>query len=201
VKPGPKALGRGRRSRPTADQLALRDDWGRWTDVVELFALRRPGRRHVEPARYLDLHRSLLASCRRLAESSPEAERPYYEALEDLARPWLTRRALTQADPEILASLLARCRSIARELGARRAGFAGPAGMRWIIMAAVFSVALFAIVLTSDLLMETMSAWSRDIATTLRLSVSRSSDVQKLTVVGALIVLYGIYSSSRTRQS
>src|SRR3954467_5690149 len=99
------------------DLAALRKHWGLWTAVVELFARRRRARRRVNPREYEALHRGLLAACRVLAETGDEGKRPFYQRLEELARPWLAPLVLERTDREILFDLLGRCRGAARALG------------------------------------------------------------------------------------
>src|SRR5262245_19043653 len=101
----------------TPDLAALRQHWGLWTAMVELFA-RRSRARRVDPREYQALHRDLLAACRGAAEAAEESRRPFYERLEELARPWLSPRVLERTDRDMLLDLLDRCREAGRELGA-----------------------------------------------------------------------------------
>ncbi|MBI1914729.1 MAG: hypothetical protein HYS12_08335 [Planctomycetes bacterium] len=100
----------------TRELTVLRQLWGRWTAVVELFARKGRGRRRVDPAGYHTLHHELVAVCQTLATAGDKATRPYYANLEALSRPWLTCRVLEQADREILLDLLLRCQQVQREL-------------------------------------------------------------------------------------
>lgn len=58
-----------RPNRPPALR-ALRRSWRRWSDVVELFANRRPGWQRVDPGAYQSLYEELLRDCRAAAEEA-----------------------------------------------------------------------------------------------------------------------------------
>jgi hypothetical protein len=96
-------------------------DWQRLTQIIRLFALRREQRYEVDPAKYHQMHESLLKTCR----AAPEKEGPenwsFYSEVEDLLGPWVTLESLAQADDEIVWGLLCRCEQVERVLGARPA--------------------------------------------------------------------------------
>jgi hypothetical protein len=121
--------------------VALRRHWRRWAALVALHA-RRSGRA-ADPREYEALHRELLAASRALA-AAEGARREFYRRLEEVARPWLTARALEQADRELLLDLLARCRQAEREL--RPPPWPG-AGVLWAAAAVALSGAVAAVVL------------------------------------------------------
>ena len=98
---------------------ALRQDWRRWTEFIELVARRRSDLARVDPQEYHALHSRITAACRERAGSEDDAGRKFYEELEAQVRPWLSPRVLANADGEILSHLLARCRRIELELGGR----------------------------------------------------------------------------------
>ncbi len=99
---------------PDAD-FELKTRWRAWMAVVERFALRR-GHRQIEPEDYQSLHRELLRVCRARVETADEVNRPFYERLVDLARPWLTPKSLEHSDREIIFDLLICCREADLEL-------------------------------------------------------------------------------------
>jgi hypothetical protein len=114
---------------PSPDLAALRRHWRHWTALVALHARRRRGARVVGPQHYQTLHQQLLAACAAASEAAPQNERALYQRLEDLARPWLSARALEQTDREILLDLLARCRQADEELRPR----SPLPGLRWLV--------------------------------------------------------------------
>ena len=109
-----------------AEPATLQKSWRQWTAIVELFALRR-SRRHVDWQAYHDLHEELIEGCRARAAVADEAKRSFYRQMEDLVLPWLTPKALAQADREILFSLLLFCRQAEQELGRELPESQGPA--------------------------------------------------------------------------
>ena len=115
----PKRLG------PADEADTLLAAWRQWTAVVEVFALRR-SRRHVDWQDYNTLHRELIEACRGRAAVVEESKRGYYRYLEDLVIPWLTPKALAQADREILFSLLLCCRQAEQEIEKQRIEELGP---------------------------------------------------------------------------
>lgn len=197
----PGARGRPARPKPSAEQLALRRAWARWTDVVALFALRRAARRRINPQGYEALRQALLETCRRCAERDPGPDGELYERSASLVRPWLTLRSFAQADREILLDLLVRCQEVGRRLGAGRSRAGRPTGAPGMFAALGLGTVLGVFVLTSDLNMDQIRFWVRDLERLGGLAFRRSSDVQKFTVLGGLILLYAIYHASRTRSS
>ena len=104
------------RPRSNAPEI-LKEDWRRWTEVIALIAREKSSRRRVDPQAYEALYRRLIAACREFARSENGATEGDYERLEAVVRPWLNTKVLAQADREILAHLLHRCRRIEHELG------------------------------------------------------------------------------------
>lgn len=94
---------------------ALRISWGRWTEVVELYALRHQGRCRVDPRAYQDLYQIVIKACQ--SEGPTPVDRQKFEAL---VRPWMSLRVLAGTDREILSHLLVLCRQFEQELGGRR---------------------------------------------------------------------------------
>ena len=109
----------------TRQPAALLVLWRRWTKVVAWFAGRDPGRLRLDPAEYEALHRALLAACRALAQKADPGRAFPLDGLQQLVQPWITAASLEQADGELLADLLARCRVIDLELGGH--GWLAPA--------------------------------------------------------------------------
>ncbi len=189
-----------RRSRGTGSE-ALRASWRRWTAIVELFARRRLARRQVDPRAYRRLHQELLAVCRSLADSAGEESQAYYRGLEDVARPWLSPRVLALADPQILDSLLARCRQVEAELGVRRrsSGFLVGA-IKALLLASALAGAIslpWAMGVDMAPALDQARGWS-DV---LWFTVKRANDMQKLALATALIILASVYGVSRTARS
>lgn len=186
-----------------SDSQALKNYWRRWTVIVDLFARRRPARRRVDPIVYNALHQELIAACRARADAASEDSRAYFDGLEELARPWLNPRALANADREILDSLLARCRVVEAELGGQ------PWFPRLLALGWIRGVLLPGLALAGSILLlwasgvdfvaalDHAQGWSDVIW----LTVKRASDLQKLAVVAALVLLASIYGVSRTARS
>lgn len=115
------------RSGSTTEPSTLQRCWHQWTSIVELFALRR-SRRHVDWQAYNTMHKELIEACRARAAVVDETKRAYYRHLEDLVLPWLTPKALAQADREILFSLLLCCRQEEQEIRRQQSELQGPDG-------------------------------------------------------------------------
>jgi hypothetical protein len=97
----------------------LAKNWRRWTAIVEDFARRRRGRHWVSPRAYHTLHLELLQVCHTLASAAENGHGDFYRELANIAQPWLTPRALAQAEHEILSDLLLLCRQVERKLAQR----------------------------------------------------------------------------------
>jgi hypothetical protein len=190
-----------RRRSGSPERLAFVASWRRWVAIVELFALRRPARRRVDRHEYRVLHKELLERCRTLAESANEVETAFYRYLESLAQPWLSPAVFVRADREILLDLLVRCRQADLQLGGRSwvRSIAG-----WVIPAIVIS-ALFVVLLVvlgaldraGFAVLERLRGWSDD----LWFAVKRSTEIQRLFFVGAVLVVVSIIIVSRTARS
>jgi hypothetical protein len=74
---------------------------------------------------YRALHTQLLRACRCEVEAAEGEKRELFENLEVLARPWLSPRALEQADREVLLDLALRCQRARRQIGGREWGARG----------------------------------------------------------------------------
>jgi hypothetical protein len=190
---------RGRKQSP--DIIVLRRLFKRWAAIVELFARRRPARKRVEAKAYVRIHRELIASCRVQAASANEVEAAFFRYMEDLAQPWLDLAVLGRADRDILFDLLIRCRHINVQLGGRSWT---PLQWNWEIPA-VLGTLFFAIMLLCmskfsvglSTILDYARGWSDD----LWFSVARSSELQRLTVIGCVLVVVAMIAVSRTARS
>jgi hypothetical protein len=189
---------RGERFSHTA---ALRESWGWWTEVVDLFARRRAARKRVDPLTYIARHRELIARCRVLAATANEVDRAFYCYLEDLAQPWLDPTILARADREILFDLLLRCQSVEQQLGGR-------SWLRWMQSrrallpagALIFAIMLlwmgrFWVLLST--IMDTVRSWANDLS----FRVTHASDPERLFVIACILIVVSIYMVSRTARS
>jgi hypothetical protein len=94
---------------------------------------------------YRALHTELLRACRSVAESAEGEKRELFENLEVLARPWLSRRALEQADREVLLDLALRCQWARRQIGGRDRGAKGTVRLAVAVIVFVCLVAWLAL--------------------------------------------------------
>jgi hypothetical protein len=101
------------------EMAALRALWRRWSSVVSLFAYRRSASRHLDEAAYAELFARLVEACRAGADSDDVARAAYFQALEELVRPWMDPRTLARTDRASLTILLDRCRQVERDLAGR----------------------------------------------------------------------------------
>ena len=182
------------------ETATLKTHWCRWVKIVELFVRRRPARGRVDPHAYVRLHRELIRDCRRLAESTDEAEGAYYRSLEDLIRPWLTPSVLARADRDILIDLLIRCRQVDRQLGVR---WWARKDLRWAaqaLVASLFAAVGFLLVGASDGWhsgLDRLRGWSDG----LWFAVTRSSDLERLGLIGTALLIVSIFTISRAARS
>jgi serine/threonine protein kinase len=122
--------------------LELRELWKGWVAVVEGMAQR--GHYPIGEADYKALYLHLLDCCREGALAHT-LERPFYEGLIKIIRPWLNLQAFLRTDRAIRADLLARCRQVdpvpdkpVSEKGGTRSvlallGFLGCAVLFWLV--------------------------------------------------------------------
>jgi hypothetical protein len=183
------------------DSNALQQGWRQWTEIVELYALRRRARKHLDPAAYIALHRELIDRCRVLACSPNEVQAAFYRYLEDLVQPWLDLATLSRGERDILFDLLVRCRHVESQLGGRSWLRSVPAwGVSALAGALVFSIMLlwmgrFPVILKTAL--DLARGWSDD----LYYRAIRSTDVERLFLIGCILVALSIYLVSRTAKS
>jgi hypothetical protein len=90
--------------------------WQRWTDLIEtIVAGRGPSR--IPSDTYRAVHAALLQVCRSGVESAPTpARRAFYQELVSIAQPWLNLQTFYHTEPQMLKSLLQRCKQIELEL-------------------------------------------------------------------------------------
>jgi len=193
-----------RRREHSPEKIALRRHFSRWAAIVELFARGRPARKRVDPQAYVTLHRELIASCRVLAASANEVEAASYRYLEDLAQPWLDLAVLDRADRadrNILFDLLFRCKHVQAQLGGRswirvlRAW-----GTPFFLGASFLAIMLlcmgrFSVVLST--MLDRARNWSYDLS----IRVNHSTDLERLFVVGLVLIMVTIYAVLRTARS
>jgi hypothetical protein len=137
-----------------------------------------------------------MAACRSLAEADEE-RRPYYTALEETVRPWLSPRVLARTDREILSTLLDRCRAVERELGGRRWTPEWPRD-RWpgwmFIAGAVGLVLAWSLPEFSHPAVEA----ARDVADAAWLTIKYAGGYYKLSALAVLIVAGAVYTIARS---
>jgi hypothetical protein len=189
-----------RRGQPP-EKMALRKCWGRWTEIVELFALRRAARKRVDLQAYVELHRELVNRCRALAGSANEVEAAFYRYLEDLAQPWLDLMVLARAERHILFDLLIRCQHVEEQLGGRNWSRAIRVRGTPVALGALFFTTMllcmgrFSVSLST--ILDRARGWSDD----LYIRVIHSSDLERLFLVGLVLIAVSIYAVSRTARS
>jgi hypothetical protein len=181
---------------------ALRKDWRRWIELVELVARRRSDLSRVDPREYQALHARITAACREAAGAGDEAGRKFYQDLEAEVRPWLSPRVLATADGEILTHLLARCRNIEREFGGRTWVRAIPAwAARTLYLTTAATIAVVVWWVAQRGLWPRLADAIQDVTNAFRLVLWRSSDLEKWSALAVVIILLSIYNVSRTARS
>jgi hypothetical protein len=187
-------------ARPTnAGQAALRRRWCQWTALVE-----RAGRRgacRVSPGEYQALRQELLLGCRSLAAGVAEADRPFYHDLEELVEPWLTPQSLEQADADILADLLARCRQAEQKLGGRSPGSTLFRRLAPLAVLVMLGTAVFLLIRTADSFLFPLLEWAGGGWRAALGVLRRLGNTQRLVIAVAAVVLVGMFVASRTRSS
>jgi hypothetical protein len=185
----------------TQARRVLRKRWRRWTEIVELFARHRRGRKRVDSQEFAELHRDLLEICRTLTGAENHVEASFYRYLEDLIQPWFDLRVFARADRDILLDLLIRCRDVESQLGGRSWLRALPLRA----LTALLGALIFAIILLPmarhSLLLSTILDWARDWVDYFFYRVVHSSDLERLFAVGVVLIAISIYSVSRTARS
>jgi hypothetical protein len=190
-----------RRREHSPEKIALRRRFSRWAAIVELFARGRPARKRVDPQAYVTLHRELIASCRVLAASANEVEAVSYRYLEDLAQPWLDLAVLDRTDRDILFDLLFRCKHVQSQLGGRSwirvlRGWGTPVFLGASFLAIMLlCMGRFSVVLST--MLDRARNWSDDLS----IRVNHSTDLERLFVVGLVLIMVTIYAVSRIPRS
>jgi hypothetical protein len=106
--------------------ITLRHSWQQWTRLVEVYAVKGRFRRPVGLSEYRRVHSQLLLCCRTVIEISEVGQKPFYESLEELAKPWMSPRILARTEPHFLADLADLCHQAERQLtGRARSSYQG----------------------------------------------------------------------------
>ena len=183
------------------EKLALGRCFHRWAEIVDLFAQRKAARKRVDPQAYVALHRELIQHCRAMAASANKVDVVFYRYLEDLARPWLDPAVLDRADRDILFDLLIRCQHVKEQLGGRSwIRVLRARGTPVFLGALLFAIVIlctgrFSVVLST--LLSCGRSWSDD----LYIRVIHSTDLERLFVVGLVLITITMYVVSRTGRS
>jgi len=190
-----------RRREHSPEKIALRRRFSRWAAIVELFARGRPARKRVDPQAYVTLHRELIASCRVLAASANEVEAVSYRYLEDLAQPWLDLAVLDRADRDILFNLLICCKHVQAQLGGRSWIRVLRARGTPVFLGASFLAIMLLCMGRFSVVLCTMLDRARNWSDDLSMRVNHSTDLERLFVVGLVLIMVTIYAVSRTARS
>jgi hypothetical protein len=190
-----------KRRQQSPDRRVLQKCWGQWTEIIELFALRRRARKRLDPRAYVELHRELTERCRVLARSSNDVEAAFYRYLEDLVQPWLDLAILTRCERDILFDLLIRCRQIETQLGGRSWFRSVPAWCPPALVAMFFFAIMLLWMGRFSILLTTILNHARDWSDDLYLRAIHSSDAERLFLIGCILVAISIYAVSRTAKS
>jgi hypothetical protein len=169
--------------------------------IVELFARRRAGRTRLDPQEYIELHRQLITISRALASSANEVEAAFYGYLEDLLKPWMDLDIMGRADRDILFDLLIRCRHVDAQLGGR-SWFCVLRGRRVPAFLGALSFAIILLCMNRiSVLFSTVMGYAQAWSYLLYLRAIYSTDVERLFVVGLVLIAVSIYMVSRTARS
>jgi serine/threonine protein kinase len=140
------------RTVPPNDVMPLWLALHQWIQIIEHFVLRR-SRRYVNQRNYDRLYKMLVETCRMRAGSTEGAAKQFYQRLEDLVVPWMTPRAMENADRDILWSLLNYCRDAEQALRDRTKPLPDLGGRdEWVISWQVASVGILICVVVGVLL-------------------------------------------------
>jgi hypothetical protein len=145
------------------------------------------------------MHGQLLASC--LARAAEEEGRDYFKRLLELARPWLARRILEQADRDILLDLYCQCQRIDRDLNGRdwheTARGAAPSAA-FLVVVLVLTVLLVA---GKDWVWDPLVNWAWNGWRVLMLAFSQSPLPRQLIVVSVIGIVIAVWVLSRATRS
>jgi hypothetical protein len=175
----------------------LRRRLERWRGVVERYAR---GLR-ADPRKYAAAHGQLLQYCRKMAQTSGEEQKIFYEEVEQVVRPWINVQALIQADKELLVEMLQRCRKAEYELGG------GPwlkARLHWrrpvlMVLAGGVSLAILAwATMRWWLLLKSTFKGAR---LQITLALDRLGVIERWMVGGTIAIIVAMFLLSRTAKS
>jgi hypothetical protein len=190
-----------KRCQQSPKKIALQKCWGRWTQIVELFARRQPAQRRVDPKSYVALRRELIEHCQAMAASANDVDAIFYRYLEDLVQPWLDPVVLSRTDRDILFDLLIRCKDAQSQLR----------GHSWIrifpsmtaptlVVALLFAITplwlgrLLVLLLT---IVNRARSWSDE----LWFNVTYASSVHWMSSIGCALLVISVYLVYRTSRS
>jgi hypothetical protein len=185
----------------SAEIEGLKTRFREWIHIVDLFANRRAARQKVDPVAYRELHKEIIEHCRAIAAPANEVDAVFFHYVRDLVRPWLTPTVLSRADSEILLDLLARSRQVERQLGLSswRTQVA-----RWALPVLIFSLVAFVGILAlgvnndfSHIALDRLHVWSDDAW----IAIKRTSDIERASVVGIILIIVSIVTVSRTARN
>jgi serine/threonine protein kinase len=101
---------------PAPIDAAFRAKWKRWTGIVERSVRRRGSSSSINAQEFEQLQQELVRGCQEHARVARGGQREFFESLAELVKPWLTPKALTNADEELQGSLLELCQQALRQL-------------------------------------------------------------------------------------
>ncbi len=185
----------------SAEIEGLKTRFREWIHIVDLFAHRRAARQKVDPLAYRELHKELIEHCRAIAAPANEVDAVFFHYIRDLVRPWLSPTVLARADSEILLDLLARCRQVERQLGLSswRRQFAGWA-LPVLIVSLVAFIGILALGVNGDfshIALVRLHVWTDDVW----IAIKRTSDIERVGVIGLILIIVSIVAVSRTSRS
>lgn len=106
---------------------ALAEMWRQWSDLARRDAQRHKTLARVNPQAYHELYTELLAAVRELKAGAKPKAAEFFEAMEEMLRPWVTAGSIQSADREIVYRVSRECAQVQRRLD----GACGIGARRW----------------------------------------------------------------------
>ena len=106
---------------------ALAEMWRQWSDLARRDAQRHKTLARVNPQAYHELYTELLAAVRELKAGAKPKAAEFFEAMEEMLRPWVTAGSIQSADREIVYRVSRECAEVQRRLD----GACGIGARRW----------------------------------------------------------------------